>query len=316
MTKVKIAADLPRAYAEARAVDPIVFANASSAAMNTPWACCTDAALPSIRIQPATEFYDYQAKYFRNDTQYHCPSGFDAAAEAELQAAALAAFRVTDCSAGAASTSCARRLRQVLFHRDQHHSGHDRSQPGAHGGAPSRHRLRRAGVAGTGNQFYTGAQMNANWLMRRNRFKKTPLEKAPRKWPEFVTAWRTYARRAGCCVAVGGGLAGSPGRSIVRCGSSRWTAAFSASLRVKSRRPSRRSARRASCRPISTASSERSKRLPWVEHARIQRRWPNSLHVTVIEQTAAARWGESGLLNTRGELFVKSATHVPAELPH
>ena len=55
--------------------------------------------------------------------------------------------------------------------------------------------------------------------------------------------------------------------------------------------------------------------LPWVEHARIQRRWPNSLHVTVIEQTAAARWGESGLLNTRGELFVRSAAHVPAELP-
>jgi cell division protein FtsQ len=53
-----------------------------------------------------------------------------------------------------------------------------------------------------------------------------------------------------------------------------------------------------------------------VERARIQRRWPNSLHVTVIEQTAAARWGESGLLNTRGELFVRSATHVPAELPH
>jgi len=36
-------------------------------------------ALPSIRIQPATEFYDYQAKYFRNDTQYHCPSGLTAA---------------------------------------------------------------------------------------------------------------------------------------------------------------------------------------------------------------------------------------------
>jgi cell division protein FtsQ len=47
----------------------------------------------------------------------------------------------------------------------------------------------------------------------------------------------------------------------------------------------------------------------------VQRNWPNSLHVTVIEQTAAARWGESGLLNTRGELFVKAALHVPAELP-
>jgi D-alanine-D-alanine ligase len=56
-----------------------------------------DQGLPSIRIEPATEFYDYEAKYFRNDTQYHCPSGLDAAAEAELQAAALATFRVTDC---------------------------------------------------------------------------------------------------------------------------------------------------------------------------------------------------------------------------
>ena len=55
--------------------------------------------------------------------------------------------------------------------------------------------------------------------------------------------------------------------------------------------------------------------LPWVDHARVQRRWPNSLHVVVVEQVAAARWGESGLLNSRGELFVKSATHVPPELP-
>jgi len=55
--------------------------------------------------------------------------------------------------------------------------------------------------------------------------------------------------------------------------------------------------------------------VPWVDHARVQRRWPNSLHVTVIEETAAARWGASGLLNTRGELFVREASHVPAELP-
>jgi cell division protein FtsQ len=55
--------------------------------------------------------------------------------------------------------------------------------------------------------------------------------------------------------------------------------------------------------------------LPWVEHARVQRRWPTSLHVTVVEQTAAARWGDSGLLNMRGELFERSAAHVPSELP-
>jgi cell division protein FtsQ len=55
--------------------------------------------------------------------------------------------------------------------------------------------------------------------------------------------------------------------------------------------------------------------LPWVDHAQVARRFPNSLHVTLVEETAAARWGESGLLNTRGELFVRAATHVPAELP-
>jgi cell division protein FtsQ len=55
--------------------------------------------------------------------------------------------------------------------------------------------------------------------------------------------------------------------------------------------------------------------LPWVDRARVQRLWPSSLRVSVTEQTAAARWGESGLINTRGELFVREAAHVPAELP-
>jgi cell division protein FtsQ len=55
--------------------------------------------------------------------------------------------------------------------------------------------------------------------------------------------------------------------------------------------------------------------LPWVDRARVQRLWPNSLRVTVTEQSPAARWGDAGLINTRGELFVREATHVPAELP-
>lgn len=55
--------------------------------------------------------------------------------------------------------------------------------------------------------------------------------------------------------------------------------------------------------------------LPWVDHARVQRRWPTGLRVEVTEQVAAARWGEAGLLNTRGELFLANARHVPPELP-
>lgn len=55
--------------------------------------------------------------------------------------------------------------------------------------------------------------------------------------------------------------------------------------------------------------------LPWINAANIARRWPGRIEISVIEQVPAAIWGESGLLNTDGELFVADARHVPAELP-
>jgi len=54
-------------------------------------------ALPSIRIVPAGEFYDYHAKYVADDTRYICP-GLDAAGEVEIRALALAAFEAVGCA--------------------------------------------------------------------------------------------------------------------------------------------------------------------------------------------------------------------------
>lgn len=51
-------------------------------------------ALPTIRIVPPGEFYDYQAKYLSDDTRYHCPSGLPAELEAEIQAICLRAFQI------------------------------------------------------------------------------------------------------------------------------------------------------------------------------------------------------------------------------
>ena len=56
--------------------------------------------------------------------------------------------------------------------------------------------------------------------------------------------------------------------------------------------------------------------LPWIDQARVARRWPNRIAITVTEQVPAAIWGSNGLLNTRGELFMSDARHAPAELPH
>jgi cell division protein FtsQ len=55
--------------------------------------------------------------------------------------------------------------------------------------------------------------------------------------------------------------------------------------------------------------------LPWVQEASVRRSWPSTFSVSIIEERAAARWGEDGLLNVYGELFVQHAKHVPAELP-
>ncbi len=54
-------------------------------------------ALPSIRIVPAAEFYDYHAKYVSDETQYICP-GLDAAGEREVQSLALRAFEAAGCA--------------------------------------------------------------------------------------------------------------------------------------------------------------------------------------------------------------------------
>jgi cell division protein FtsQ len=159
--------------------------------------------------------------------------------------------------------------------------------------------------------------MHLNLALRRNRFKNRQKAWKPEwKRPTFVVEWRSYARRGALLVLTAGGLTAltwaldRPVRVISMDGSFQ---RVSPGQIEKAVAPfSQAGFMSADLDDIQRAVEV----LPWVEHARIQRRWPNSLHVTVIEQSAAARWGESGLLNTRGELFVRSATHVPAELPH
>ena len=56
-----------------------------------------DVALPSIRIVPKGEWYDYNAKYIADDTQYLCP-GLDGAQEDQIRRIALAAFRAAGCT--------------------------------------------------------------------------------------------------------------------------------------------------------------------------------------------------------------------------
>ena len=92
MARVEQAGQLRAAWEVARRFDPVVFAEPWITGAEYTVAILQGAALPSIRIETPRAFYDYEAKYLREDTRYFCPSGLGPEAEAHLASLALAAF--------------------------------------------------------------------------------------------------------------------------------------------------------------------------------------------------------------------------------
>jgi D-alanine-D-alanine ligase len=103
ITKVKQKGGLEAAYLLAAKADPLVIAEKFVGGGEYTVGIISDgqddfAALPIVRIVPKNEFYDYEAKYLRNDTQYLCPCGLSAEKEAQIQQEALQAFRAIGCT--------------------------------------------------------------------------------------------------------------------------------------------------------------------------------------------------------------------------
>jgi len=95
MSRVESAAELPTAWRAAAALDAVVIAERWIIGREFTVGILQGEALPAIRIETPRSFYDYQAKYFADDTRYLIPCGLSAAAEAEMQRAALATFAAT-----------------------------------------------------------------------------------------------------------------------------------------------------------------------------------------------------------------------------
>ncbi|AAZ96075.1 D-alanine--D-alanine ligase [Thiobacillus denitrificans ATCC 25259] len=96
MSKVTEAGTLQAAYEKAAEHDALVLAEKFIDGAEFTVGIVGDSALPLIRLQPAAEkaFYDFEAKYLRDDTQYHCPAGLPDAQEMSLRKLALDAFRL------------------------------------------------------------------------------------------------------------------------------------------------------------------------------------------------------------------------------
>ncbi|MBA0902573.1 MAG: D-alanine--D-alanine ligase [Candidatus Nitrotoga sp.] len=92
ISKVKKLSELQPAYVEAAKYDQLVMAEEFISGGEYTVAVLGKQALPVIKIESAKEFYDFEAKYLRNDTRYLCPSGLSQEKEAEMQRLALKSF--------------------------------------------------------------------------------------------------------------------------------------------------------------------------------------------------------------------------------
>lgn len=96
VSMIEKSGDLAKVYQDLKRYQGEILAE--KALMGGEYACSIvgGQALPAIRIIPKGKFYDYEAKYVRNDTIYQCPSDLTEAQEADMQDLALKAFEAVD----------------------------------------------------------------------------------------------------------------------------------------------------------------------------------------------------------------------------
>ncbi len=94
MSKVETLEQLKPSYEQAAVHDAVVMAESWITGREFTVVILNGQALPVIRLQPPADvaFYDYEAKYQRNDTQYGIPCGLSSEAEQQLQTLAVRAF--------------------------------------------------------------------------------------------------------------------------------------------------------------------------------------------------------------------------------
>jgi D-alanine-D-alanine ligase len=97
LTKLRSVKDAPAAYALAAKFDELVVVEEFVDGQELTASVLGETALPLVRIEAPEGNYDYQNKYFTDDTKYYCPSGIRAEVEDEIRAVALKSFRVLGC---------------------------------------------------------------------------------------------------------------------------------------------------------------------------------------------------------------------------
>jgi len=97
ISRAKDVEELQRAYVHASQYDKDVIAERFVDGPEYTVAILGDTVLPAVGMRASNEFYDYQAKYFSDETQYFCPSDLGSEDEKYLATLAMQAYQAVGC---------------------------------------------------------------------------------------------------------------------------------------------------------------------------------------------------------------------------
>ena len=97
ISKVALESELQGAFESAQNTGSPVLAEQFIVGREFTVAILNEKALPVIQLKPANDFYDYDAKYIQDDTEYLLPCGLHEDKELEIQELALQAYKALDC---------------------------------------------------------------------------------------------------------------------------------------------------------------------------------------------------------------------------
>ncbi len=97
LSKIYQTQDMEQAYHQAASHDDLVLAEAFIEGTELTAAILGDKPLPLVRIEVSGDLYDYQAKYFSDETRYYCPCGLPDEQERAIQQQALLAYQTLGC---------------------------------------------------------------------------------------------------------------------------------------------------------------------------------------------------------------------------
>ncbi len=295
LTKVKRVADLREAYELAARYDDLVLAEEFVAGKEVTASILGGVALPLVRIEAPQGNYDYQHKYFTDETKYYCPAGLRRAPrgrDPRRGPALVPRARLPRMGARGRDGAPGRELQ---LPRIEHRAGHDGAQPRADRRARGGDRLRRALRAHPrrGEARLAGAGMSAAPALRS---RILPAVAATAVIAALACGgwygYRALAARPIAHVELAGDVARIPPAELDT---------FARSLKGLA------------VGTVSLAAvREAARRLPWVRDAAVRRRFPDGIEVTFDAHRALARWGANALVSTRGEVF---SAQYDAKLP-